>query len=196
MKTSYLLIDFENVQPRSLAVLRGHTFRVKLFVGANQTKVSLDLARELQALGEDAEYIQISGSGRNALDFHIAYMLGELVVQHADANFYVVSKDTGFDPLIRYLSGRGVSAVRIKEVADIPVLQGASNKSLEQKVEVIVTNLRSRGSGRPRKVRTLKNTINALFGKKLTDAEVAELVRDLDRHGHISIEKENVSYHL
>jgi len=196
LKANYLLIDFENVQPRGLSALHGHSFKVKLFVGHNQTKVSLDLASALQALGEDAEYVQITGSGRNALDFHIAYTLGELVAEHRDAVFYVVSKDTGFDPLLRHLKAKGIRVHRIKEVADIPVLRGSKDKTLEQKLDVIVANLKSRGSGRPRKVRTLKNTVNALFGKGLPDSEVSALVKALERNEYISVAGESVSYNL
>ena len=68
MKTSIILIDFENVQPKDLAQLRGRPFKTKVFCGANQTKVPFDLAAELQPLGLDAEYIRIQGTGPNALD--------------------------------------------------------------------------------------------------------------------------------
>lgn len=196
MTEKYLLIDFENVQPRSLKALQRHAFKVKLFVGANQTKVSLGLASALQLLGEDAEYVQISGSGRNALDFHIAYTLGELAARQRDALFYVVSKDKGFDPLIKYLKGKGIRADRIRDVADIPLPGGPKGKSPEEKVEAIVANLRSRGAGRPRKVRTLRNTVNALFGKALPESEISDLIRVLEREGHIAVEGESVSYHL
>jgi len=39
MRINYVLIDFENVQPESLAVLQQDHFKVMVFVGANQTKV-------------------------------------------------------------------------------------------------------------------------------------------------------------
>ena len=81
MKTNYILIDYENVQPKSLAVLKGHDFKVIVFVGANQTKIPIDLAKAMQALGSSGEYIIISGNGPNALDFHIAYYIGELAAK-------------------------------------------------------------------------------------------------------------------
>ena len=39
MRTNYVLIDFENVQPESLVGLQQDHFKVLVFVGANQTKV-------------------------------------------------------------------------------------------------------------------------------------------------------------
>jgi len=81
LKTSIILIDFENVQPKDLTSLRGRPFKTKVFCGANQTKIPFALAAELQPLGPDAEYIRIQGTGRNALDFHIAYYIGRLAAE-------------------------------------------------------------------------------------------------------------------
>ena len=77
--------------------------RVMIFLGQNRTKVSVELLRVLQPLGKDVEYLQISGSGSNALDFHISFYIGRLAAAHPDARFTIVSKDTGFDPLIKHL---------------------------------------------------------------------------------------------
>jgi hypothetical protein len=196
LKTNYLLIDYENVQPNNLALLNGLPFRVIVFLGANQTRVPLEFARGLQSLGSNAEYVQISGNGSNALDFHIAFMIGELSKSDPDASFHIISKDSGFDPLIDYLRKRGISAQRSKALADVPVLEVSNAKSVEEKLAAIVRNLTSRGTGRPRKIKTLSNTINALFLKSLEEPELSSLVRALETRGHVSIEGENVTYHL
>ena len=103
MPTNYVLIDFENVQPKNLEILKNHPFKIFVFVGANQTKVSFDLATAMQGFGEDAQYIKISGNGQNSLDFHIAYYIGQLSLKDPEGHFYIISKDTGFDPLIEHL---------------------------------------------------------------------------------------------
>jgi hypothetical protein len=36
----------------------------------------------LQALGSNGSYVKVSGHGRNALDFHIAYHIGKLSAAH------------------------------------------------------------------------------------------------------------------
>jgi len=58
LKTNYLLIDYENVQPKSLSALNGHPFKVIVFLGANQGKVSVEVAKALQSLGSNAEYVR------------------------------------------------------------------------------------------------------------------------------------------
>ncbi|TAK51814.1 MAG: hypothetical protein EPO25_15430 [Gammaproteobacteria bacterium] len=194
MKTNYLLVDFENVQPRNLTLLNGSSFRIFVFVGANQTKVPLDFARELQKLGADATYVQISGNGPNALDFHIAFTVGEISKLDPDAYLHIVSRDTGFDPLIDYARSKGILVQRSREIAEIPFLKLSNAKPLAERVDAVVRNLASRGSGRPRKVRTLKNTIHALFLKTLAASELDGIVTALQAAGYVVVEGDNVTY--
>ena len=194
MKTKYLLIDYENVQPKSLSLLNGIAFKVLIFLGSHQTKVPVELVKHLQHLGKDVEYVQISGNGPNALDFHIAFTIGELSSSNPGAYFYIISKDTGFDPLIGYAKKKGINIKRSKQIADIPLLKLSNAKTVAEKVEAIAENLETRGSARPRKVKTLTNTIDTLFFKALEESELKSLIRALEKRGHISIEGENVTY--
>jgi hypothetical protein len=81
MRTNYVLIDYENVQPADLAILDQEHFKILLFVGANQTKIGFEIVSVLQHMGSRAEYIKISGNGPYALDFHIAFYIGQLAVE-------------------------------------------------------------------------------------------------------------------
>ena len=196
MATNYVLIDFENVQPKNLELLSTHPFKVLVFVGAAQTKIPIDLAEAMQSLGADARYIKISESGRNALDFHIACYLGELAAQDPEACFHVISKDTGFDPLIKHLKSRRLKVQREKDLAEIPILRTSAAVSEDEKISAVVKNLASRGHSRPRKMKTLSNTVNSLFTPKLDDNELSQLVKDLQKRGYIAINEGNVSYKL
>jgi len=126
MKTQFVLVDFENVQPKNLGALQAGPFHIKVFLGASQSKITLELARTLQAFGSDAEYIQVSGNGSNALDFHIAFYIGRLAAAYPEAGFTIVSKDTGFDPLIRHLTTLGIVCTRVKAITDIVPAKPAS----------------------------------------------------------------------
>ena len=138
LATHYVLIDFENVQPRNLELLTKHPFKVFVFVGANQTKVPFDLADSMQLLGNNARYIKISGNGQNALDFHIAYYVGELAAKDPDAHFHVISKDKGFDQLIKHLNSRQIRIQREKDLAEIPLLRVSNKTSSDEKIAAIV----------------------------------------------------------
>ena len=198
MKTHHILIDYENVQTKSLSVLQGapnQAFRIMVFVGANQSKIPIDLVSSMQSFGEKAEYIQITGSGRNALDFHIAYYLGALTEREPKAIFHVISKDTGYDQLIRHLKGKRIDVARQKDLFDIPWLSSANTKPADEQITAIVKNLSARGSSRPRKVKTLKNSINSLFANKLDAEKIDSLVKDLQTQKYIVVKQENVTYH-
>ena len=196
MAVNYVLIDFENVQPRNLEILRHHSFRVLVFVGANQSKVPIDLATAMQALGASAQYVKIEGSGKNALDFHIAYYIGEFAAKEPGAHFHIISRDSGFDPLIRHLKNKKIKVQREKDLAEIPVLQISSATSSDEKISAIVKNLAGRGQSRPRKVKTLSNTINSLFTENLSEQQLLALVKELERRQYIRINNSNVTYQL
>ncbi len=194
MKNNYILIDYENVQPRNLDILNGQPFKVLVFVGTNQTKVPIDFASALQALGDNAEYIKISGNGCNALDFHIAFYIGQISERDSNAYFHIISKDTGFDPLINHLKSRNIFAHREKDLAEIPLLKYANATSTEERIGAVVNSLAARGHSRPRKVKTLANTINALFMKKLEENEIMDLIEQMCQKQYVVIDNENVSY--
>ena len=196
MQTNYVLTDYENVQPKNLEILAHHNFRVYLFVGANQTKLSFELAKAMQELGDKARYIKISGNGPNALDFHIAYYIGEFIKDDPNAYFHIISKDTGFDPLIRHLKARGFKVQREKQLAEIPVLKVSGAATDSEMLEAIVKNLVSRGHSRPRKVATLKNSINNLSTEDLSDSQLDSLVEQLEKRGKIVVSEGKVSYKL
>lgn len=194
MKNNFVLIDFENVQPKSLAILNGHDFKVIVFVGENQTKIPFELASALQALGGNANYVKIGGNGPNALDFHIAFYIGQLAAKDPNAYFHIISRDAGFDPLIKHLKEKKILAHREKDLSEIPLLRISNATSVDEKIDAIVKSFIARGHSRPRKVTTLANTINALFMKKLDASELEGVIEQMKMRKLIAIENENVSY--
>lgn len=111
MGLQFFLIDYENVQP-AIGSLAPGSCRLMLFLGQHQSKVPVALSRVLQPFGADAEYVPISGSGPNAVDFHIAFYIGRLAANHPDARFTIISKDTGFDPLVKHLASLKIACNR------------------------------------------------------------------------------------
>lgn len=116
MTIEFVLSDFENVQFTEVGGLTPGACRIKVFLSQSQTKLSVDLVQSLQPFGADVEYIHITGTGPNALDFHIAYYIGRLAVEHPGSAFTIISGDSGFDPLIRHLAQAGIACQRIKTI--------------------------------------------------------------------------------
>lgn len=196
MPTNYVFIDFENVQPKNLEILANYPFKIFVFIGENQAKIPFALATAMQDLGDKARYIKITGNGQNALDFHIAFYVGQLSLQDPEGYFHIISKDSGFDPLIKHLKARKIRVQRESDLAEIPVLRMSNSTSNDEKIAAIIKNLVGRGQSRPRKVKTLANTINTLFTKKLENSELMALVKELQDRKHIVVNQGNVSYKL
>jgi hypothetical protein len=167
-----------------------------LFVGASQAKVTFEVAESMQALGSNASYIKISGNGPNALDFHVAYYIGRISCEDPTAFFHIISKDAGFDPLIAHLKTKKILAARHKDVTDIPLLKAANSKSLAEKVDVVVANLRQRGPARPRTVKTLSSTIGSLFQKQLGEGDIKAILAELAKSTHAVIDGTKVTYNF
>lgn len=196
MRTNYVLIDYESVQPDSLTVIDHEHFKTFVFIGANQTKVPTEFAATLQRMGHRAEYVRISGNGPNALDFHIAFYIGQLAAADPKGFFHVISKDTGFDPLIQHLKVRKILAGRVKSIGEIPLVKTNGAMTRETKIECIVARLQQMKAAKPRTVKTLSSTIDALFQKQLAEKEIEALVKALEKQGLIAIEDKKVSYTL
>lgn len=197
MRTNYVLIDFENVQPETLESLTGDSFRVVIFVGTNQRKVSIELATSVQRLGERAEYVQISGAGKNALDFHIAYHLGVLSEKEPNAYFHIVSKDTGFEPLIDSLKKKefGVSRVScINEISVVAFSKKLVKLSDSDRALSYIEKLEKNGASRPKSLKTLRSSLVGHFLHLLSPGDIEKIIAELKKRKFIAVSGEKVSY--
>lgn len=195
-ETNYVLIDYENVQPTDLAKLRGGPFKVRVFLGANQPKIPVALAAAIQALGANAEYVILEAAGSNALDFHIAYYIGLLSAQDSSAFFHVISKDTGFDPLVKHLKAKGVLAQRSVSVSAIPFFKAARQVDGDAQVDTAVAHLIKLKSAKPRAEKTLRSTLHTLFKKELSEDQLSSLFAALCKRGVVKVDGTKVSYEL
>lgn len=196
LRTNYVLIDFENVQPEAISMLDQEHFKVIVFVGATQHKVPFEIAHALQRMGSKAEYVKISGNGSNALDFHIALYIGQLAAADPAAFFHIISKDTGFDPLIQHLKDKKVFAARSKDVADIPFFRASNTRPLEEKLTLVLTKLQQLGTSKPRTVKTFSSTISSLFQKQLAEEEVAAIVAEFQMKAWATVTNSKVTFSL
>ncbi len=125
MQTNYLFIDYENVQPTIPPELTTHRITMLVFLGAGQTKIGVELAMLVHQLGKRATYVRACTAGANALDFHITYYLGLLAGRDATAHFHIVSKDTGFDPLIQHMRTKSIHVYRAADLPELVFLKPA-----------------------------------------------------------------------
>ena len=194
MRTSFVLVDLENVLPSAAALLGNESYRLIVFVGENQTKIPIDLAMEIQKLGLRGEYVKVSGSGKNALDFHIALYIGLHSSQDSKACFHIISQDTGFDPLIKHLKHKKVSAARWAAIADIPEFKPSSTGTQAERLARLKEQISKMKAASPRTLKTLTSMTATHFGKTLSESEVANLIELLVKSKTISINGSKVTY--
>ncbi|GAB4121606.1 MAG: PIN domain-containing protein [Roseiflexaceae bacterium] len=194
MRTNYILIDYENIQPATIDLVNYEHVRLFLFLGANQTKITVDLALAMQKMGIRAQYVRIAHTGPNALDFHIAYSIGQITERDTQAYIHIVSKDTGFDPLVAHLRAKKIAIQRVEDLAEIAFVKLAQVIGPSERFLMVTQHLGQMHTNKPRTVATLTNTINTLFQKTLSDAEVAALVKELQKYGKISVNDTKVTY--
>ena len=194
MKNNYILVDFENVQNIDLNSIKDKNFYIKVFVGTNQTKIPVELVLKSQELGNQVEWIQINGSGKNALDFHITFVLGRLTQKDPDAFFHIISKDTGFDPLITYLKNQKIFCKRSDDISIVMELSitaknpspiakvpNQSDKKIsEEPFQIVCRQLAiiSKQS-RPKTESSLKNHIKSILCLKELTPTVDEIYQKL-----------------
>lgn len=195
-RTNFILVDFENVQPKDIGLLKDGPFKVKVFLGPNQSKIPVSLATALQSLGECAEYIILETAGNNALDFHIAYYIGVLSAVEPAAFFHIISKDSGFDPLLKHLKGKNIFAQRSTCIADISYFKPTLPAAPEAQVEAVIVDLVRRKASKPRTQKTLRSTLHALFKKELSEQQLATLFSELCKRGIVKVDGTKVSYAL
>ncbi len=203
MKTNHVLVDFENVRIESLALLAPKQFHVHLFLGPTNTKIPTALAVGMHSLGDRARYVQLDSSAKDALDIQIAFYAGELATAKPDAFLHVISKDKGFDPLVRHLKERKIFAARSESIEDMPCFRGPVPTSVvpsvsfdpESLVALVRADLLKRGAARPRRLSTLKSTVIARIGKE-NESSADSVIASLVSAGTVVSEGEKIRYHF
>lgn len=194
MRTNIILIDSENVKPEHIEKLKGEHFQVVIFFGANQKRVDTELVLAVNALGSRGRFIKISGHGHNALDFHIAYHIGRLSVACPDSYFHIISRDKGFDPLIKHLWEEEIFCTRSPSVSEIPLLKSLDKVPPKERAADFYEKRIASAKNPPTTVTTLQNAILAHFHKRLPPEDVARVVEALKQTGHIEVNGKKVSY--
>ena len=194
MRRNVVLIDFESVQPDSIEALNQDHIHVLLFCGANQTKIPFELAATLQKLGARAQYIKISGTGPNALDFHIAYYIGKLAAEELGTFFHIVSRDKGFDPLIQHLKAQKILCVRSESIAEIPIVKNGARKLPVERADAFIAKLKEPKVTKPRTEKTMGSAIKAHFQPAIEEAEVQQILNAMVATGFISIDVGKIVY--
>lgn len=217
-RINYVLIDHENVQPTDMTLLDREDVRLWVFVGASQPRISSELTITMLAMHERPTCMRIAGNGSNALDFHIAFYIGQLAQQDPRGFFHIISKDTGFDPLVAHLKSKKIFACRSAGIADMPLFKpkspsgsksavnvpramaptaaapGKPTLNTAEKITKVQETLGKMAKARPVKLASLKNHVSAQFQKSMSPVEIDSLITGLQNSGVLKVANGKVSY--
>ena len=195
---NHVFVDFENVHEVDLAVFGTKSVPFTLLLGAHQTRLDAALVEKLLEHAATVQLVRLTSCGKNALDFALAYYVGRAVMADPTGFFHIVSKDTGFDPLVEHLRSRHIRARRHDDFTAL-TFSGPVKPPLAPPEDLLTRaqeHLRKLVTNRPKRKQTLVRHLLAFSGNGVTEADVLNLVESLCRAGHLTVgEKDAVTYH-
>ena len=154
---NHIFVDYENVHEVDPALIGAKSVSLTLLLGARQTKLDAALVEKLMEHAASVQLVRLTTSGKNALDFTLAYYVGRAAMADPTGHFHIVSKDTGFEPLIEHLRSRHIRATRHDNFT--PLTTPAPAKPHSAPAEDLLTraseHLRKLVTNRPKRKKTL-----------------------------------------
>jgi len=188
-----ILIDYENLQVKNLDDVYCLDADVYVFRGSTQNKLPAELIESAQKFGSRITWIKTSRQGHNALDFHIAYFVGQIVQSDPKVFFHIVSKDDGFDALIDFMKERKLFIDRVESIDDIPLVK--KMKAIERDPVAFIKD-RILNVSSPSRLKTLRTAIAKWLEKdeeKLINGIVEALKKEkfleIDAQGKVTYPK-------
>lgn len=123
------LIDYENIGVHGLDGIDKLTEKdsIYIFYTDNANKLTFDLHHEITEAKAKVKYMKVGNGGNNALDFQLVSYLGWLIKEHPGEDFFIVSKDKGFNCMQKFwakekrkvnsvlnLSGKNITEIILK----------------------------------------------------------------------------------
>ncbi|MFZ2387095.1 MAG: PIN domain-containing protein [Polaromonas sp.] len=118
MNKKLILVDYENIQKIDLSIL-DDSYSAIIFVGAKQNQPKASKNKATAHRFSRVDFHKIEGTGKNALDFHIAFQLGRTIETEPHTECFVLSKDKGFDPLLSHLNKNGLKCRRVSSIDEL-----------------------------------------------------------------------------
>ena len=188
-----ILIDYENLQVKNLDDVYCLDADVYVFRGPTQNKLPAELIESAQKFGSRITWIKTSRQGHNALDFHIAYFVGQIVQSDPKVFFHIVSKDDGFDALIDFMKERKLFIDRVESIEEIPLVK--KMKAIESNPVAFIKD-RILNVSSPSRLKTLRTAIAKWLEKdeeKLINGIVESLKKEkfleIDAQGKVTYPK-------
>ena len=194
-RSNYIFIDYENVRDIDLDLIEGKPVKVIIATGKQQTTLPKELVKQLLRLRDQVTLVENEYVGKNALDFVLVYEVARQAITDPKGYFHVVSKDKGFDALVKHLHTHKIMAARIERYADIPVLVEVGKLTPLELAERYRSSMEKHKGSLATRKKTLLTQINVHFSKQLDEATVEAVIKELVKQKLVTISQTGaVSY--
>jgi PIN domain len=188
------LIDHENLSKVDLTHVPDGA-RAILFLGANHASVNRTLFTGAVKLGERLKLVEIEGSGKNALDFHIAFYLGQLLTRNPDLKCVVLSKDKGFAPLVKHLAACGFNVEQADALATGKVADAKSEPAADSHYARVIKVLKKQDKrALPHTLEKLQKHVANMVKGRGVDDQVPKFVKRLFKDGLVMEQGKVLAY--
>ena len=120
---SLFFVDFENVNSQGLEGISklnvDKSDKIIIFYSEKAKSITIDLHKELEKTEIIKEYIKVKVGTANALDFQLSSYLGSYIERSHDSQYYIISKDLGFDAVCSFWKSRNITIKRIDSISSI-----------------------------------------------------------------------------
>jgi hypothetical protein len=198
LPVNYVFVDYENMHEVDLALIGRKTVHLTLLLGAQQTRLDSTLVEKLVAHAGSVRLVRMNASGRNALDFALAFYVGKAAQIDPTAYFHIVSKDTDFDPLVDHLKSQHIRAQRYGDYVSLTFTSPPKilNETPEELFARVIAQLRN-STNRPTRRKKLENYLATICRRTKSPTEIHELIDKLCKRGNLAIgQNEVVTYRL
>ena len=159
---------------------------------ADHSFMNGSLAKHYGVELKSEEWQRVEGNGSNALDFYIACQLGRVIEKSPSLHCIVLSKDKGFDPLLRHLNKNGLKCKRINSLLELEPKTATTEEPNYKRVFELLS--KSEKKSRPRKRATLSQHISSMFQKNIAQADVDRIIDILFANKMISESNNTITY--
>lgn len=126
------LIDTENLGRDWVELLDKRENAVyHIFYTEKSPAIPIECIEQMMAKRDSIRFIKCY-TGANALDFQLVTQMGYMLAVAPEDHYHIVSKDTGYDAVVKFWVERGSAVERISQLQSTPVEMSDDNLEVEQ----------------------------------------------------------------
>lgn len=110
----FYFIDYENIGANGFngIDILDENDTVILFYSENNCRLPFSLHKKIGESKAGFQYYDIRTGARNAADFQLVTYLGFIIATNPDSEYAIISKDDGFNAVVRFWADKGVTVYR------------------------------------------------------------------------------------